>query len=298
MHHHHHHTHTSRDGNHALALAFFLNLVFTGIEFIGAWWTNSTAIFADAVHDLGDCLAIGTAWGLAVLSTRHANAQFSYGLRRLSLLGALMNAVVLILGSFWVLMEAVPRLSDPEMPMAEGMMLLAVFGIVVNGYAAYRLSGSHKQNERVLNWHLLEDVLGWVAVLIVSAVLLFADLPILDPILSIVFTLFILVNVLRHLWRTVKLFLQASPDIELHEKIQRQICALNPVENLHHVHFWSLDGENHVLTMHVVVRDSMDVDEQKRLKESIADILSPYPLSHTTIELEFSDEACRDSRTV
>ena len=96
------------------------------------------------------------------------------------------------------------------MPVADGMIALAVVGITVNGFAAYKLSEGKTLNERVINWHLLEDVLGWVAVLIVGIVLLFVDWPILDPLLSIGFTLFILVNMLRNLWATLKLFIQAT----------------------------------------------------------------------------------------
>lgn len=209
MHHHHHHHESSSE---RIGWAFFLNLCFTVIEFIGGILTNSTAILADAVHDLGDSISIGMARLLDKFSRKDATQTFTYGYQRLSLVGAFINAVVLTAGSIWILFEAIPRLWNPVMPMAEGMALLAVFGVIVNGYAAFKLSHGKSLNERVLNWHLLEDVLGWVAVLIVSIILIFVDWPILDPLLSIGFTLFILVNVLRHLGSTVKLFVQASPD--------------------------------------------------------------------------------------
>jgi len=200
--------------------AFFLNFCFTIIEFIGGWLTNSTAIMANAVHDLGDTLSIGSAWILNKLGKKQANSEFSYGFRRLSLFGALFNGIVLVVGSLWIMSEAVPRLSNPVMPETEGMLLLAIFGVCVNGFAAYKLSAGESLNERILNWHLLEDVLGWVAVLIVSIVLIFVELPILDPLLSIAFTLFILVNVVRNLWGTLKLFAQSSPDAGLNEKVK------------------------------------------------------------------------------
>jgi cobalt-zinc-cadmium efflux system protein len=187
-------------------LAFFLNVAFTIIEFIGGWLTNSTAIMADAVHDLGDSLSIGSAWLLNYLGKKVPNDEFTYGYRRLSLLGALLNSLVLLAGSVWILGESIPRLADPVMPMAEGMLALAVLGVTVNGYAAYKLSHGTTLNERVLNWHLLEDVLGWVAVLIVAVVLQFVEWPVLDPLLSIGFTLFILFNVVRNLKDTAKLF--------------------------------------------------------------------------------------------
>ncbi len=290
MHHHHHHDTASE----RIGLAFFLNLCFTVIEFIGGVLTNSTAILADAVHDLGDSISIGMAWLLDKFSRKDATNTFTYGYRRLSLVGAFINAVILTAGSIWILFEAIPRLWNPVMPMAEGMALLAVFGVIVNGYAAFKLSKGQSLNERVLNWHLLEDVLGWVAVLVVSIVLLFVDWPILDPLLSIAFTLFILVNVVRHLGSTIKLFVQASPDPEIYQQIHKKLVALDLVDNAHHLHFWSLDGERHVLTAHIVVSKELTSTERAVLKEKISEQLAEFELAHTTIELEYPDEACRD----
>lgn len=289
MHHHHHDTASERIG-----WAFFLNLCFTVIEFIGGVLTNSTAILADAVHDLGDSISIGMAWLLDKFSRKDATNTFTYGYRRLSLVGAFINAVILTAGSIWILFEAIPRLWNPVMPMAEGMALLAVFGVIVNGYAAFKLSKGQSLNERVLNWHLLEDVLGWVAVLVVSIVLLFVDWPILDPLLSIAFTLFILVNVIRHLGSTIKLFVQASPDPQVYQQIHKKLVALDLVDNAHHLHFWSLDGERHVLTAHIVVSKELTSTERAVLKEKISEQLAEFELAHTTIELEYPDEACRD----
>lgn len=288
-HHHHHDSASERIG-----WAFFLNLFFTIVEFIGGWLTNSSAIMADAVHDLGDSLSIGTAWVLNKLGNRQATRHFTYGYRRLSLFGALFNGLVLLVGSAWVLADAIPKLFAPEMPVAEGMLGLAILGIAVNGYAAYRLSGGHSLNEKVLNWHLLEDVLGWVAVLIVSIVLLFVEWPILDPVLSILFTLFILYNVARNLWATLNLFAQSTPSPALHKAVHSKLTALETVRDVHHLHLWSLDGEHHVLTAHLVLASELDGPQQRKMKQHVAEALEEFELTHTTIELEFPDETCRD----
>ncbi len=293
--HNHTHSHTKDMSANRIGWAFFLNLGFTIIEFIGGWFTNSTAIMSDAVHDLGDTLSIGSAWVLNKLGKKQANSEFSYGFRRLSLFGALLNGFVLIIGSIWIMTEAIPRLFDPVMPETEGMLLLAIFGVCVNGFAAYKLSGGETLNERVLNWHLLEDVLGWVAVLIVSIVLMFIELPILDPLLSIAFTLFILTNVARNLWTTLKLFAQSSPDSELTDKVKQTLLTLKHVANLHHFHLWSLDGESHVLTVHLQLDQRLDMDQQEFLKSELKQQLVGFKLEHTTIELEWPDEICRDS---
>lgn len=288
----HNHSHAAR--SQRMGWAFFLNVAFTVIEFIGGWLTNSTAIMADAVHDLGDSLSIGSAWLLDRLGNKPANSRFTYGYRRLSLFGALINGVVLVMGSVWVLTEAVPRLADPVMPQTEGMLALAVFGVAVNGYAAYRLREGKSLNERVLNWHLLEDVLGWVAVLVVALVMQFVDWPILDPLLSVGFTLFILFNVLRNLWATGRLFFQSAPDSETSERIRQSLLALSEIDSVHHLHLWSLDGEHHVLTAHVRVSLIKTLSEYSQLKSTITNALAVHDLAHTTVEIELDDELCRD----
>ncbi|NMH60875.1 cation diffusion facilitator family transporter [Alteromonas ponticola] len=277
-----------------MGFAFWLNFVFTIVEFVGGLLTNSVAIMADAVHDLGDTLSIGMAWILAKLGKQQADDTFTYGFKRLSLLGALINGVILVGGSIWVLTESIPRLLSPEMPVTEGMMALALLGVIVNGVAAFKLHGGHTLNEKVLNWHLLEDMFGWVAVLIVAIVLHFFPFPILDPILSIGFTLFILFNVVRHIRQTLKLFLQATPDDGMQKQIQHELRSLEQVKDMHHLHFWSLDGEHHVLTAHLVTHTDLPPAALKQLKQSVDAALAPFNLGHTTIEIEMPGESCRD----
>ncbi|WP_396588663.1 cation diffusion facilitator family transporter [Bermanella sp. R86510] len=292
--HQHNHKHHYDESSSRIGLAFFLNAIFTIIEFIGGWLTNSTAIMADAVHDLGDSLSIGSAWLLNRLGKKSANGEFTYGYRRLSLLGALINGLVLIVGSLWILSEAIPRLMDPVMPVTEGMLGLAILGIAVNGYAAFKLNSGKTLNEKILNWHLLEDVLGWVAVFIVSIILLFFQWPILDPILSIFFTIFILINVGRNFYSTIKLFLQAVPDPRIIDRVREILLEFNEVDGVHHLHFWSLDGERNVMTVHVELEKSYDAASLLNLKIKISESLECFELEHTTIEFEFPDEVCRD----
>ena len=290
----HDHTHNSELSSQRIGWAFALNVGFTIIEFVGGMLTNSTAIMADAVHDLGDSLSIGTSWVLSKLSDKKADSSFTYGYKRLSLLGALINGIVLIAGSIWVLAQAIPRLFDPVMPEAEGMLALAVLGVTVNGFAAYKLSAGTTLNERVLNWHLLKDVLGWAAVLIVSIVLMFIEVPILDSLLAAGFTLFILFNVVRNTWYAVKLFVQAVPEHGLIERVRKELLSISAVASIHHEHAWSLDGESTVYTAHLEMGSPMASEEQIDIKSQIADRLQEFEFSHTTIELEFPQEDCRD----
>lgn len=290
----HGHEHSHDLSGRRIGWAFVLNLVFTIIELIGGLLTNSTAILADAVHDLGDTISIGLGWVLNRRSGQAADQRYTYGYYRLTLAGAFINASVLVGGSLWVLSEAVPRLFDPQMPDAVGMTWLAILGIAVNGLAAYTLSGGKTLNEQVLNWHLLEDVLGWVAVLVVSVVLMFVDWPILDPLLSIGFTLFILYNVVRNLRSTLRLFLQGAPEDGLAPAVREQLLAIDHVADVHHLHIWSLDGERHVLSAHLVLDKPLTGDIHRAVKAAVQQACEAAAFAHTTIEIEAPDEPCRD----
>lgn len=288
----HAHQHGRTDTSSDLRLAFFLNLGFTLLEIVGGLWTNSVAILSDALHDLSDSISLGMAWYFDNYAQKAPDTRFSYGYRRFSMLSAFLNIVVLVAGSLWVLATALPRLLNPEPSRAGGMFLFAIVGITVNGFGAYRLYRNQSLNAQVAGWHLLEDVLGWVAVLIVSVVLLFTDWYILDPLLSILITLYILTNVIRNLRRIARLFLQAIPeDVDL-PALQEQILGLEPVQNVHHTHVWSLDGEHHVLTTHVVVPPETSKAEASRLKRELAQLLDADDFQHLTIEVEFGEEDC------
>lgn len=294
-HHHHHHHHSGAAGrNNGIAWAFFLNLSFTIIEFVGGYLFNSAAIMAEAVHDLGDSFAIGLAWMFQLLSIRAANQNYSYGYRRFSLLGALVNSAILLVGAIWIVTITLPRLMTPQMPDAQGMVALAILGCIVNGYAVYKLSKGTSLNEKALNLHLLEDLLGWAAILVVAVVLNFKQWPILDPLLSLIFTIMIVYGAFRIFISTGKVFLQAVPDKVIHSRIQSKLEQLDAVEEVHHVYFWSLDGERHVLTAHVMLKHSLSASSQMELKQSIAEQLAEFELAHTTIEFEWPGEDCRD----
>jgi len=287
----HKHEHHHESSNN-IRIAFFLNLGFTILEIFGGLWTNSLAILSDAVHDLGDSLSLGLAWFLDQYSKRDRDERYSYGYRRFSMLGALLNTIVLIVGAFLVLSRAVPRLLEPERTNAPGMVVFALIGIVINGVAALRLRGDRSMNARVVAWHLLEDVLGWFAVLIVALILLFADVPILDPILSILITAYVLFNVVKNLRATLSLFLQGVPEGYDIDAIEKDIEGVENVQSTHHTHIWSLDGEHHVLTTHVVVDEDTSKEQILCLRDDIRDLLKSYDFFHLTVEIEFGDKDC------
>lgn len=285
---HHHHPHSTDN----LKVAFFLNLGFTIFEIIGGLYVNSIAIISDAVHDLGDSLSLGTAWYLGNKSHQSPDGKFSIGYGRLSLLGAFINSVVLIFGGIYVIKEAIHRLAAPEMTNAKGMLLFAIIGVLVNGYAAWKVSHGETLNEKAVSWHLIEDVLGWFVILIGSIVLLFWETPYLDPILSLGVSVFILWNVAKRLKETAVLFLQGVPDNVSIDELKAEILKIETVQSLHETHLWSLDGEHHVFTTHLKMNGILTAENILFLKEKINIILEKYHFHSHTIEIEGAEERC------
>lgn len=287
--HDHMHSHAAT-GN--IAVAFFINLGFAVIELVGGLWTNSIAILSDAFHDFGDSLSLAVAWRLQKVSERPRDAKYSYGYKRFSLLGALFISTVLLVGSVFIIRECVERIMAPQEPNAEGMLWLAIFGVAVNGFAALRLRKGGSISERAVMLHMMEDVLGWIAVLVVSIVMLFVRVPILDPLLSIGISCWVLFNVYRNLKATFRVLLQHTPSGIDAAALERAIVALPEVESIHDLHLWSLDGEHNISTLHVVTAKPLGCGEQVRLKEEIRHICAGNGIEHATIEFETAGEDC------
>ncbi|MCL2246074.1 MAG: cation diffusion facilitator family transporter [Lentimicrobiaceae bacterium] len=288
-HNHHHHAHTEKSN---IGLAFFLNLFFTVIELIGGVLTNSIAIMSDAVHDFGDSLSLGLAWYFQKLSKKGSTKQYSYGYKRFSLLGAIINCIVLIVGSIYILSEAIPRLFSPQETHAKGMFLLAVLGIVVNGFAVLRTRKGSSINERIVSLHLLEDVLGWAAVLVGSVVMYFTGWTIIDPVLSLCIACFVLFNVVKNIRLVLPILLQGTPAELEQEHLIKKITEIENIENVHDLHIWSLDEAYHVLTVHVTLKTALPMEKLAELKEQIRAVLNEIGIVHATIEFEMIDENC------
>jgi cobalt-zinc-cadmium efflux system protein len=284
----HSHSHAVRN----LSVAFFVNLVFVGIEVAGGLWTNSIAILTDALHDAGDCLALGLAWYLQYLSQRESDARFTYGYRRFSSLGALTTGVVLIVGLGAVAWGASQRLADPQPVRAGGMLVLAILGMAMNGGAAWLLRGGSSLNEKVASWHLLEDMLGWMAVLIGSIVMMATDFYLIDPLLAICIALFVLWNVVRNLFYVGHVFLQGSPHGFDAAEFDKKMLAIPGVISAHHTHTWSLDGERHVFSTHVVMQEGTSRAEIVAAKQTVHAMLRSQHFAHVTIEVELVGEPC------
>ncbi|MGL4779692.1 MAG: cation diffusion facilitator family transporter [Bacteroidales bacterium] len=292
MGHNHGHNHNHEHGDTKnIAVAFILNSFFVIVEIIGGYLTNSIAIMSDALHDFGDSLSLGIAWGLQKKAKKGRDNKYSYGYKRFSLLGSVFLSGVLSVSSVYVLIEAFKRLSAPEVVDAKGMLWLAIFGIIINGSAAFRLKKGTSLNERAVFLHIMEDVLGWVAVLIVSITMMFVNLPILDPLLSIAISIWVLSNVYKNIRETFKILLQAIPDSVDTEALENEIKQIPEVESIHDLHIWSLDGESHIMTLHIVTESK----DKRALKSQVIAISEKYHIVHVTIEMESSKYDCLHS---
>ncbi len=267
-----------------IKVVFFINILFSIIEVIFGLLFNSVAILADAVHDFGDAVSVGLAWFFQQYSTKEANTEFSFGHQRFSLLGALITAIVLLVGSVVVLTQSIPRIFNPEEVNAEGMFFLAIFAIILNGYAAYRLSKGTSKNESVLNLHMLEDVLGWVGVLIMSVVVRFTDWYILDPIFSVAISIFIFVRTLPIFISTVKIFLEGVPEGVDIDELQNNILNIDEVHAVSHLHVWTIDGEENAMTVTIFV-STEDPYRIEEIKNQIRLLTKGLNISHSTIEI-------------
>ena len=270
-----------------ILVAFLLNLLFSIMEFIGGILTNSVAIMSDSIHDMIDSLSIGMSYFLEKKSNKKPNSKYTYGYVRYSVLGSFITTSILLITSILIIYKSITRLFNPADINYNGMFIFAVLGVLINFLAAYFTKDGNSLNQKSVNLHMIEDVLGWLVVLIGAIIMKFTDIKIIDPLLSIFVSLFILINALKNIKEIINLFLEKVPnDIDL-EELKKYLLNINGVINVHHIHIRTIDGFNNYLTMHVVV-DKYD----KKIKYEIKKELEEHNIIHSTIEFEEKDEDC------
>jgi cobalt-zinc-cadmium efflux system protein len=265
--------------------AAFINAAFTVLEVVGGIWTNSLAIFSDALHDFGDSVALIVSWLFERGARRQPDTSRTFGYQRLSLFSALFSASILVGGSIVIIFQAIPRFFNPELVNGFGMIGMAFIGITFNGIGFFLLKKGESLNEKVLSWHLLEDVLGWVGILVGGLVIYFWKFYLIDPIITIALTVFILYNVTKNLREAINILMQGVPKHINLEAVKEDILAVKGVIGLHDIHIWSLEGETDVFTAHVVL-DNETLKSPEPTKEVIKETLLKHHIEHSTIELE------------
>ena len=270
-----------------ILLAFLLNAFFAIFEFVGGAFTGSIAIISDAIHDIGDAFSIGVSYALEKVGGKKADNKYTYGYYRYSVLGGVIQSVILLCGSVLVAYKAVIRFMNPTSVDYSGMMVVAVIGFVVNFAAAYFTSGGESINQKAINLHMLEDVLGWAIVLAGAVVMRFTDWWFLDPALSIGLAVFIGINALRNLKAVLDIFLQKIPDGIDAEEVMHHLTEIDGVESAHHLHIWSMDGYKNAATVHIVTDGDIAA-----VKKAVREELAEHGISHSTVECERTDEVC------
>jgi cobalt-zinc-cadmium efflux system protein len=276
-----------------LAIAFFLNAAFTVIEIAGGIFTNSIAIISDAVHDLGDTFSLGLAWYAERLAQRKPDSRYTYGYKRFPVLAAMINSVFLLAASIFVLSQALPMILNPGKVNETGMIWLAMLGIVFNGAAVLRLKGGKSLNQRVVRLHLLEDTLGWMAVLVGAIVMKLTFLDWIDPLLGVLIAVYIIYNATGNLRDTLRIFLQAIPEITNRKDLEKSLMSVPGVESFHDVRTWTIDGNIHVYTLHLVTGPGVTAAEYPAIKDMVRKQLAIYGFAYVTIEIDSHEEFCR-----
>ena len=270
-----------------ILVAFLLNLSFALFETIGGILTGSVAILSDSVHDLGDAVSIGVSYLLERMSKKQPNDRYTYGYLRYSTLGGFITTAILIIGSAIMIINAMKRIITPTIPDYNKMILLAIIGVCVNFCAAAFTRKGDSINQKAVNLHMLEDVFGWLVVLIGSIVMRFTNFSLLDPILSIAVSFFILIHALKNLKEILDVFLEKEPNHVNTPELINRLEQIDGVLTIHHLHLWSLDSVNHCATLHVVTDD-----DSHKTKEAIRQKLQEHGIHHVTIEIESSEETC------
>lgn len=267
----------------AVWLAFFLNLSFAIVEFIAGGIFGSSAVLADSVHDLGDAIAIGVSAFLESISNREEDSRYTLGYKRFSLLGAMVTAVILMTGSGMVILENMVKLFHPQPVNEEGLLWLGIIAISVNVLASLVIRKGQTKNESILSLHFLEDTLGWLAVILMAIVLRFTDWYILDPLLSLAISFFILSKAIPRFWSTLKIFLDSVPEGVNIQKIKTDLAELDNVASINQLNLWTMDGLEKNAIVHVCLEH---VKHMEVCKESIRTLLKDCGFQNVTIEVD------------
>ena len=273
------------EAKYTIWVAFFLNLSYAIVEFIAGGIFGSSAVLADSVHDLGDAIAIGISAFLETISNREEDRQYTLGYKRFSLLGALVTAVILITGSILVILENITKLFNPQPVNDEGILWLGIIAVSINLLASLVVRKGKTKNESILSLHFLEDTLGWLAVILMAIILKFTDWYILDPLLSLVISIFILTKAIPRFWSALKIFLDAVPEGVETGNLEKDLEALVNVKSVNQLSIWSMDGLENNAIIHLCLEDW---EQMMETKNQVRQLLEERGIQNITIEVDAS----------
>lgn len=307
--------------------ALALNLFFSIFELIGGLWLQSMAIVSDALHDFGDALSLALGIWMEKKSQQSVDHRYSYGYRRFSLLASVFTGGILIAGSVFIFASSVERIFNPTPVNSLGMIFFAVLGVLVNAFAfrkikeaghshghahghhhghhhehgsAQQCDHEHSKHEstghlRMWELHFIEDLVGWIIVLIGAVCIHLFQIFWLDPVLAMGLSIWMLWNVVKNLRGTVEILLQSTPSATLIPNIETFFGQQTELEGHHHLHVWSLDGQQHILTGHLVLKKNFTLEELGPFKTKMkAQLREKFRIKEATLEFEWEGEHCSD----
>jgi cobalt-zinc-cadmium efflux system protein len=288
MGHDHQHTHTVE--GRRLLITVLLNLAITLAEFIGGIFSNSLALISDAFHNLSDTVAILITYITERISKRASNKKFTFGYKRIQILAAMFNAVTLIAICVFLIFEAWERFNNPQPVKSVLMMTVAVIGLLAN-LASVLLLKSHKKgniNIKAAYLHLIGDTLSSVAVIIGGALIYFYEIYWVDPLITVLISLYIIKETYVVLYDTYKILMQQTPSgIEL-EDIVTAVAAFKEVKGVHHIHIWNLTDQEVHFEGHIDLCEDLKVSDGQQVVDKIQRVLKEkFNIDHITLQLEY-----------
>ncbi len=273
-----------------ILLAFLLNLFFSFVEVWGGLLTGSITIMSDAIHDFGDCIALGMAWRMEKLSKRPPNQKYHFGYRRFSVIAGLINNLILLAGGVIIIVTCTQRFFSPREIDGAGMFVFAVFGILMNGIAMILTARGSNINEKTISTHMLEDVLTWAAVLIVGIIMHFFHLPILDSLLSIGMTLVIFCGVARNLKRIFAVLAVRSPlKAEDYDSLKGELEGCEPFARLENLRLYSISGEDKNAEVFFKLTGECQAKEHEQLFEKAEECCKRYGIEQVFIQARYKE---------
>jgi len=287
----HNHSHTlpinSKGGtNLAFLLAILGNFGFTIIEIIFSYLAHSNSLLADAAHNLGDVLGLIFSWIATLLLQKSANAKFSYGFKKTSIIAALTNAIILLLSTVLIFREAIEKFIHPSVINSLDVMLIAFIGILINsGTALLFIKNQHNDlNIRGAFLHLIYDALVSFGVVITAGVIYFTHWEFLDPLIGILIGIMILWGTWSLLANSVNLIMDGVPsEIKLRE-VESYLLSIPGVTEIHDLHIWGLSTQDNALTAHLIMPVNNLSDNQRF--EINLNLKNQFKINHVTIQIE------------
>ena len=284
---HHHHHHPAPDGNgRAFGIAIGLNTAFVAIEFVYGFIANSTALMADAGHNLSDVLGLGLAWGAALLTRSAPTRRFTYGMRGTTILAALANALLLMVACGAIAWEAVHRFAHPEPVAGTTVSIVALVGVLINGFSAWLFVAGSKDdiNVRGAYQHMAADAVLSLGVVISGVVIIYTGWTWLDPAVSLVLVVVIVVGTWSLLKESVQMVLAGVPASVDATGVTAFLAAQPGVTEVHDVHIWAMSTTETALTAHVVMPGGYPGDAA--IDGLVARLREEFSIHHATLQVE------------